>query len=100
MYFQKKCYEDCIFLGSRLPPIFGFIIIKESGSCVEDIKKNIFARSNLNTQHMKDHMIACRYIQSMRNNLRQLPALTFSRRLAGILRGWDLTIGRNEELHL
>ena len=39
-------------------------------------------------------------IQSMRNNLRQLPDLTFSRTLAGILRGWDLTIERNEELHL
>ena len=37
---------------------------------------------------------------SMRNNLRQLPALTFSRSLAGNLRGWDLTIERNEELHL
>ena len=36
----------------------------------------------------------------MRNNLRQLPALTFSRTLAGILRGWDLIIERNEELHL
>ena len=39
-------------------------------------------------------------VQSMRNNLRQLPALTFSRSLAGILRGWDLTIERNEVLHL
>ena len=29
-----------------------------------------------------------------------IPALTFSRTLAGILRGWDLTIERNEELHL
>ena len=38
-------------------------------------------------------------LESMRNNLRQLPALTFSRTLAGILRGWDLTIERNEELH-
>ena len=36
----------------------------------------------------------------MRNNLRQLPALTFCMTLAGILRGWDLTIERNEELHL
>ena len=39
-------------------------------------------------------------VQSMRNNLRQLPDLTFSRTLAGILRGWDLTLERNEELHL
>ena len=36
----------------------------------------------------------------MRNNLRQLPDLTFSRTLAGVLRGWDLTIERNEEEHL
>ena len=35
----------------------------------------------------------------MRNNLRQLPDLTFCRTLAGILRSWDLTIERNEELH-
>ena len=42
--------------------------------------------------------VAC--LQSMRNNLRQLPDLTFSSTLAGILRGWALTIERNEELHL
>ena len=42
----------------------------------------------------------CKLWQSMRNNLRQLPDLTFSRTLAGILRGRDLTIERNEELHL
>ena len=41
-----------------------------------------------------------RNLQSMRNYLRQLPALTFSMTLTGILRGWDLTIERNEELHL
>ena len=39
-------------------------------------------------------------LQSVRNNLRQLPDLTFSGTLAGILRGWDLKIERNEELHL
>ena len=39
-------------------------------------------------------------LQSMRNNLRQLPDLTFSKTLAGILRGWDLTMKRNEKLHL
>ena len=38
--------------------------------------------------------------QSMRNNLRQLPALTFSRKPGGILRGWDLAVERNEEPHL
>ena len=39
-------------------------------------------------------------LQSLRNNLRQLPDLNFFRILAGILRGWDLTIERNEELQL
>ena len=34
----------------------------------------------------------------MRNNLRQLPDLTFSRTLAVVLRGWYLTIERNEQL--
>ena len=36
----------------------------------------------------------------MRNNLRQLPALTISRKPGGNLRGWDLTIDRKEEPHL
>ena len=36
----------------------------------------------------------------MRNNLRQLPALTFSRKPIGNLRGWDLAVERNEEPHL
>ena len=36
----------------------------------------------------------------MRNNLRQLPDLTIYRTLAGILEGWNLTMERNEELHL
>ena len=41
-----------------------------------------------------------RPLQSMRNNLRQLPALTFSRKPGDNLRGWDLTVKRNEEPHL
>ena len=40
------------------------------------------------------------HLQSMRTNLRQLPDLTFTRTLAGILRGWDLTIERNERTAL
>ena len=39
-------------------------------------------------------------LQSMRNNLRQLPVPTFSGKPGGILRGWDLTVERNEEPHL
>ena len=38
--------------------------------------------------------------KSMKNNLRQLPALTFSTKPEGILRGWDLTVERNEKPHL
>ena len=50
--------------------------------------------------HIQGSPPLCICLESMRNNLRQLPALTFCRTLAGILRGWDLTIERNEELHL
>ena len=32
--------------------------------------------------------------------MRQLPALTFSTKPEGILRGWDLTIERNEQPHI
>ena len=39
-------------------------------------------------------------LQSMRNNLRQLPALTFSRKSGRNLRGWDLTVEGNEEPYL
>ena len=39
-------------------------------------------------------------LQSMRNNLRQLPALNFSRKTAGNLRGWDLTVRKEWETAL
>ena len=57
-------------------------------------------RRVLNLEILVVNALMRHHLQSMRNNLRQLPDLTFSRTLVGILRGWDLTIERNEELHL